>query len=100
MARLAVFVLSKSPAKARGTLHRCMLEIAPGVFVGRLPPRVIDSLWDEMQKHDAQAVCVTSAANEFGFGVRSHGTSNREIIDHYGVPLVRMKRAPRDAPPR
>ncbi|MCQ8210670.1 type I-E CRISPR-associated endoribonuclease Cas2e, partial [Cutibacterium acnes subsp. acnes] len=43
---MTVLVLTACPAGLRGHLTRWLLEISPGVFVGHVPTRVRDALWD------------------------------------------------------
>ncbi|WP_423232601.1 type I-E CRISPR-associated endoribonuclease Cas2e, partial [Bacillus licheniformis] len=43
---MTVLVLTACPAGLRGHLTRWLLEISPGVFVGHVPARVRDALWD------------------------------------------------------
>lgn len=43
---MVVLVLTACPSGLRGDISRWMLEIAPGVFVGRLSTRVRERLWE------------------------------------------------------
>ena len=51
------------------------MEVAPGVFVGRLNPRIRDQLWDITCENigEGTALMVISAQNEQGFVVRNAG---------------------------
>ena len=69
-----------------------MLEVDSGVFVGRIPAKVVRALWEDAVEHSASAVLVGAARNEAGFAVRTHGPSRREVVDHFGIPLVRYRK--------
>ena len=62
---MTVLVLTACPADLRGHLTRWLLEISPGVFVGHVPARVRDALWDrgiEMRR-DGRAILVYTAVS-------------------------------------
>lgn len=63
---MVVMVLTACPAGARGDLTRWLLEIAPGVFVGRLSARVRERLWRRVCSFvkSGRAIMVYSARNE------------------------------------
>lgn len=87
---MVVVVLTAVPAGLRGYLTRWLLEIAPGVFVGRVSKRIREGLWlriIEMAK-DGRAIMVFQADNEqrFDFLVHRH---DWELADLEGVKLVR-----------
>ncbi|MGP5299578.1 type I-E CRISPR-associated endoribonuclease Cas2e [Corynebacterium variabile] len=72
---MMTLVLSASPAKIRGHLTRWLMEVSPGVYVGRVSARVRDELWllvtSEMQSGRAVLTYPTSK-NEQGFEVKVH----------------------------
>lgn len=63
---MVVMVLTACPPGARGDLTRWLLEIAPGVFVGRLSARVREQLWQRVCSFvkSGRAIMVYSARNE------------------------------------
>ena len=63
---MVVMVLTACPPGARGDLTRWLLEIAPGVFVGRLSARVRERLWQRVCSFvkSGRAIMVYSARNE------------------------------------
>lgn len=91
---MVVIVLTAVPAGLRGYLTRWLLEISPGVFVGRVSQRVRDALWLrilEMCK-DGRAIMVFPADNEqrFDFKVHRH---DWEVVDVEGMNLIRRPSA-------
>lgn len=63
---MVVIVLTACPTGVRGDLTRWLLEIAPGVFVGRLSSRVRERLWERVCSFvkSGRAIMVYSARNE------------------------------------
>lgn len=86
---MVVLVLSACPARLRGHLTRWLLEVAPGVFVGRLSARVRDQLWDLVRElvGVGRALMVHSAQNEQGMAFRTHG-HDWAPVDFEGVTLM------------
>lgn len=87
---MVVVVLTACPAGLRGHLTRWLLEVAPGVFCGRVSARVRDEMWlriVEMAK-DGRALMVFSRRGDQGldFRVNRH---DWEPIDLDGVTLMR-----------
>lgn len=72
---MITIVLSKVPAGIRGHLTKWLLEVAPGVFVGRVSSRVRDELWTITREglDGGTALMVLAARNEQGFEVRNAG---------------------------
>lgn len=88
---MTIVVLTAVPPGLRGHLTRWLLEIAPGVFVGRLTTRVRDHVWTRVCRHvgDAgRAIMIHAARNEQGLAFRVVGDS-WEPIDVEGVTLIR-----------
>ena len=87
---MITLVLSKVPEGIRGHLTKWLMEVAPGVFVGRVNPRVRDELWkitcDGIET--GTALMVLSARNEQGFEVRNVG-HRWEPVDLDGMVLLR-----------
>lgn len=72
---MITLVLSKVPEGLRGNLTKWLMEVAPGVFVGQVNPRIRDELWrlvcDGLE--GGTALLVLQARNEQGFEVRNAG---------------------------
>lgn len=72
---MITLVLSKVPPGLRGNLTKWLMEVAPGVFVGRVSARVRDELWDltAASLGGGTALMVIAARNEQGFEIRNIG---------------------------
>lgn len=92
MSSLFVLAVDSPPAAIRGRLQRIMLEIREGYFVGKLPLKSIASVWAEIIKHNVTGIGVRTARNECGFMIMTNGTNARDVVDNYGIQLVRFKR--------
>lgn len=72
---MITLVVSKVPEGLRGHLTKWLMEVAPGVFVGKVSARVRDELWritsDGLE--GGTALMVQSAPNEQGFEIRNIG---------------------------
>ena len=73
---MTVIVVAACPVGLRGHLTRWLLEISPGVFVGKIPARVRDLMWERVvdMVRTGRAIMVHSANNEQGlaFAVHEH----------------------------
>ncbi len=90
---MTVLVLERVPVRLRGTLTRWMLEIRPGVFVGRVTAMVRDKLW-EMACRGAgkgSVVMIQQADTEQGYRIRMHGEPTRKIVEVEGLYLVQRQ---------
>jgi len=87
---MVVVVLTACPAGLRGFVTRWLLEIAPGVFCGKVSARVRDQMWArivEMSK-DGRALMVFSRRGDQGLDFRVH-RHDWEPVDFDGVTLIR-----------
>lgn len=96
---MVIIVLTAVPVGLRGFLTRWLLELAPGVFVGRISRRTRESLWErvvEMCK-DGRAVMVFQADTEqrLDFLVHRH---DWQLVDLDGVTLVKRPAQTLEAP--
>lgn len=91
---MTVLVLIGVAAGLRGHVTRWMVEVAPGVFVGRLNARIRDRLWSLIAERvgSGQALMVEPASNEQGWAVRTAGRDRWRPVDYDG--LVLMARTP------
>jgi CRISPR-associated protein Cas2 len=72
------------------------MEISPGVFVGRLPQRVRDEVWERIVElcKDGRAIMIESARNEQRMTFRVH-RHDWELVDHDGLLLMQRPSAPK-----
>lgn len=91
---MTVIVLTAVPPGLRGHLTRWLMEVAPGVFVGRVNSRVRDELWGIVVDMigTGRALMVFSARNEQGLEIRNHGHA-WDPVDFDGVTLMRRPAA-------
>ena len=89
---MVVLILERVPAGLRGDLNRWMVEPRAGTFVGVLPARVRDRLWDKAcaEARDGSCTMIVRAQNEQGFAVRVHNEPSRNLVDFDGLCLVRI----------
>lgn len=95
---MTVLILRAVSPGMRGELSRWMLEVDAGVFVGAVPARVREKLWEQIfwkLGADGTAVMINSSTTEQGFVVRSEGVTDRTIADYEGLALMRFKQARR-----
>ncbi|MCL2249148.1 MAG: type I-E CRISPR-associated endoribonuclease Cas2e [Oscillospiraceae bacterium] len=84
-----VLHLTNCPPALRGDLTKWLMEIASGVYVGRVSARVRDNLWDRVVDtcKSGRAVLVFSANNEQRMDFRIHGET-WEPVDFDGLKLI------------
>jgi len=87
---MTVIDVTSPPTVIKGYLQRYLLEIRAGLFVGNLPKGVQESLWGSIVKHMrfGSAILVTTARNEAGYTIFTHGKDRRIPRENYGVWLV------------
>ena len=66
--------------------------LASGVYAVSLPAKTVDAIWDSVVDNARTAVLVHHQKNEFGFAIRQHGERSRQVIDHFGIPLMMSKK--------
>lgn len=90
---MITLVLSKVPDGLRGHLTKWLMEVAPGVFVGRVSARVRDELWGIVLDglEGGTALLVIARPNEQGFEVRNSG-HRWEPVDLDG--FIALRRPP------
>ncbi len=89
---LMVFSVTGAPKKVTGRMQRLLLEISPGIYVGNISAKIGKAIWNSILECECSAIAVSSAKNEAGFIIASHGKNRREPIDNYGISLVRYRR--------
>ncbi|MFQ3588663.1 MAG: type I-E CRISPR-associated endoribonuclease Cas2e [Fimbriimonadaceae bacterium] len=87
---MVVLIVTAVRPGLRGELSRWMIEPQAGVFVGNLPARVRDRLWDKVVQEiqEGSAVILHSARTEQGFTVKVHGDRTRIPVDFEGLTLI------------
>jgi len=91
-----VLVLVSVPARLRGEVSRWLLEIAPGVFTGRVNRRVRENLWGRVLSGlgDGSAVLVAAdRRREQGCEILTAGRGRWVPADFDGLMLVRRAKA-------
>ncbi|WP_218080942.1 type I-E CRISPR-associated endoribonuclease Cas2e [Anthocerotibacter panamensis] len=90
---MVVFILEKVPASVRGELSRWLLELRPGVFVGKVSALVRDELWTFLipKLKGGSAVLIYPTNNEQGFAFRSEGNPGRTLRDFEGLFLISIQ---------
>ncbi|MCL4844695.1 MAG: type I-E CRISPR-associated endoribonuclease Cas2 [Bryobacteraceae bacterium] len=91
---MIVMILERVPPSLRGELTRWLLELRPGVFVGKLKPLVRQKLWEHVCSHmkGGAGILVFPASNEQGFDFLFWGVPDRSVLDYDGLKLVQIPR--------
>ena len=86
---MIVISLTECPISLRGDLTKWLLEINPGVFVGRVSARVRDNLWIRICDviKSGKATMVYTAQNEQHMNFKVHN-AEWEPIDFDGLKLL------------
>lgn len=84
-----MLIVTACPAGLRGDLTKWLMELSPGVFVGRPSARIRDLLWERTVElcRDGRAILVFSSDNEQGMEFRTH-RHDWEPTDFDGVTLM------------
>ena len=92
---MVVVILTACPVGLRGHLTRWLLEVAPGVFVGKVSARVRDELWLRVLElvKDGRALMVHNKRDEQGLTFRVHH-HDWEPCDFDGITLIRRPEDP------
>lgn len=86
---MTVFVLENAPLNLRGELTKWLLEVKPGVFVGKLSKTVRDLLWKKVEdSYLYGALMIYNFNNEQGFKFEMYGEPTRSVIDYDGLELI------------
>lgn len=86
---MTVITMSNAPLSLRGDLTKWMQEIATGVYIGNLNPRVREELWDRVIQTvgKGQATVSYATRNELGYQFVTHRTKQINV-SFDGLPLV------------
>lgn len=93
MSHLCVFATSRVPEGIRGAMNQWCVEVLAGVFVGTLPARVRDALWDALSAGLAgigsgYACLVRAADTDQGFEMLVVGDCGYLVQSFDGLQLV------------
>src|SRR5690625_4419711 len=86
---MTVITMSNAPMSLRGDLTKWMQEIATGVYIGNLNPRVREELWERVTQSvgKGQATLSYATRNELGYQFMTHRTKQINV-SFDGIPLV------------
>lgn len=89
MGSLTVLTVSSVPPSLRGHISKYMIQVSPGVFVGRVNARVRDNLWGRVVqlKNTGAATLVFSDDSEQRFQILTD-LSRWEAVDLDGLTFV------------
>lgn len=96
MGSLVVISSENLSPGVRGSLSKWLLEIGPGVFVGRVSRRIVDGLWGSVEEwclqeasNNARATMVVADRRaEQGFTFRTVGEGRYAPVNFSGLWLV------------
>ena len=91
---MVVLIVRAVNPGVRGELSRWMIEVDAGVFVGSIPARVRDKLWDILLRKledRGAALMIYAARTEQGFAIKSEGVLDRTVVDMEDLALMRFK---------
>jgi len=94
---MIVMIVERATPSLRGELTRWLIQPKTGVFVGNLPARVRDLLWQRVEKALARrgaAVMIHSSNTEQGFAIRTAGKTSKIIEDFDGLFLASTRTNP------
>ena len=89
---MTVLILERVTPSLRGDLSRWMVEVATGVFVGRVSKLIREALWDRCLRRagDGSSLIIWRESNEQGFDLRSYQPRGRFPVRIEGVWLARI----------
>lgn len=94
MSSLCVLATSRVPPGIRGSLNQWMIEVLPGVYVGRPSARVRGYLWKslvdafEFEEDSPYAALIHQSESEQGFTIERVGEHRYAITDFDGLQLM------------
>lgn len=92
---MTAMILENVPRSLRGELTRWLVEVHPGVFVGRVSAAVRERLWWKVIRGAGVGRCALAYAtnSEQGFALRLHAYNDRHLVDFDGLTLVAVQNA-------
>ncbi len=93
---MIVMILERVTPSLRGELTRWLIQLKTGVFVGRMPARVRDLVWEKIsrRRRGGAALLIHSADTEQGFAVRTAGKTSKVMEDFEGLFLPKTPVSP------
>jgi len=93
---MVVMILERVTPSLRGELTRWLIQPKTGVFVGRLPARVRDLMWEKVtaRRSGGAALLVYGDTTEQGFSIRTSGRTSKVIEDFDGILLPKTLISP------
>lgn len=87
---MTVLVLTAVSIGLRGDITRWLIEVAPGVFVGKISRRVRDHLWDRVRDamRHGNALMICNARTEQGWHITTLGEDRWKPVDYDGLVLM------------
>ena len=87
---MVVLILERVTPSLRGELTRWLIQPKTGVFVGNLPARVRELLWQrvERSRKGGAATIIHSDNTEQGFTLQTTGKTSKIIEDFDGLFLA------------
>lgn len=90
---MTVIILENSSERLRGLLTRWLLEVKPGVFVGKISYTVRVRLWKKVQEEKVMGgLLIYSANTEQGYDIEMFGSLYRSVIDLNGVKVISIRK--------
>lgn len=95
---MMVVVTTNAPPRLRGRLAVWLLEIRPGVYVGKYSRRTREMIWSQTIDliEDGDAVIAWTAPTDAGFSFETVGRNRRRPVDFDGLKLVAFDPPPKD----
>ena len=90
---MTIFIFDNAKPAIRGELTKWLLELKPGVFIGKITALVRDLLWKRIcdtEKYQG-VMLICSANNEQGYDIMMKGNLQREVIDLDGLKLIKVR---------
>ena len=87
---MLVIVVENVPPRLRGRLAIWLLEVRAGVYVGNVSRRVMEMIWEHIEKGigEGNTVMAWSTNTESGFDFMTLGTNRRIPVEMDGIKLV------------
>lgn len=88
---MVLMILERVTPSQRGELTRWLIQPKAGVFVGTVSALVRDKLWEKITRsaRAGGAIMIHNSNTEQGFAIRTHGRTDRTIVDFEGLFLAK-----------
>ena len=80
---MTVWVIESCPRHLRGVLQKWLIEVRPGVYVGKINSMVRSKIWEKYiaTNPNIDALLIYDSNTEQGFKILMHGEPARSVID-------------------